>query len=244
MLWLFRYAAKPITFAVLFYTLSSPGVQAKECVVLLHGLARTAGSMTRLMNSLVGEGFIVENIDYPSRKLATDELAPIAIEEGLDRCRSHGIEQISFVTHSLGGILVRYYLRDNDIPELHRVVMLGPPNQGSEVVDKLKDFPGFQFINGPAGTQLGTLATDIPKSMGPVDFELGIIAGTKSINLILSALLPNPNDGKVSVENTKVEGMSDFVALPASHPFLMNNDRVISQVIHFLEFGKFNRDDP
>jgi len=217
---------------------------AGECVVLLHGLARSAGSMTKLEKNLAKRGYTVENIDYPSRDLDINGLAPVAVGEGLRRCRDHGAEKISFVTHSLGGILIRYYLKHNDIPELHRVVMLGPPNQGSEVVDKLKDFPGFRFINGPSGTQLGTQASDIPRSLGAVDFELGIIAGTKSINLILSTLLPDQNDGKVSVESTKVEGMSDFVALPAAHPFLMNNDGVISQVIHFLESGQFYRDKP
>lgn len=242
--WLFEHIAKPITFAALFSTFSSASIQAEECVVLLHGLARTACSMTKLMDGLTGEGFIVENIGYPSRKLATDELATVAIEEGLGRCRNRGIKHINFVTHSLGGILVRHYLRHNEIPELRRVVMLGPPNQGSEVVDKLKDFPGFEFLNGPAGTQLGTRPTDIPKSLGPVDFELGIIAGTSSINLLLSALLPNPNDGKVSVESAKVDGMADFMTLPTAHPFLMRNDKVISQVISFLKSGRFKRDEP
>ncbi len=244
MLWVFRQIPRQIIFSFLFCLSVSSSIQAKECVVLLHGLARSAGSMTKLMSNLVREGFIVENVDYPSRDLAIDKLAPVAIEEGINRCRKHETQQISFVTHSLGGILVRYYLKYNDIPELHRVVMLGPPNQGSEVVDKLKDFPGFQFINGPIGTQLGTKASDIPKSLGSVDFELGVIAGTKSINLILSALLPDPNDGKVSVESTKVEGMSDFMTLPTAHPFMMNNDKVISQVIYFLKSGKFDKDHP
>ncbi|MEE8397627.1 MAG: alpha/beta hydrolase [Desulfobacterales bacterium] len=240
----FRYITRLILFSILFCVFSSVTTHAKECVILLHGLARTAGSMTQLTIDLAAEGFVVENIDYPSRDMAIEKLAPLAIEEGIDRCRNQGARRISFVTHSLGGILVRYYLKHNDIAELNRVVMLGPPNQGSEVVDTLKDVPGFKFINGPAGTQLGTKVSDIPKFLGTVDFELGIIAGKRSINLILSALLPNPDDGKVSVENTKVEGMTDFMTVPAAHPFLMKNERVISQVIHFLKFGKFDRGKP
>jgi len=200
--------------------------------------------MTKLLDRLAEVGYAVENVDYPSRDLGIEKLSADAVQEGLKGCRDQGSEKISFVTHSLGGILVRYYLEKNEIPELHRVVMLGPPNQGSEVVDKLKDVPGFQFINGPAGTQLGTKATDIPRSLGPVGFELGIIAGTRTINLILSAILPDPNDGKVSVENTKVEGMTDFMTLPTSHPFLMKNEEVIAQVVHFLRFGEFKRGEP
>jgi hypothetical protein len=121
--------------------------------------------------------------------------------------------------------------------------MLGPPNQGSEVVDNLKNTPGFELLNGPAGMQLGTRTTDIPKTLGPANFELGVIAGTQSINLILSSFLPNPDDGKVSVESTKVDGMHDFVALPTTHPFMMKNDAVINQTVYFLKHGKFKKDD-
>ncbi len=117
--------------------------------------------------------------------------------------------------------------------------MLGPPNQGSEVVDNLKNAPGFELLNGPAGMQLGTNATDIPKTIGPVEFELGVIAGTQSINLILSTFLPDPNDGKVSVASTRVKGMKDFVALPTTHPFMMKNYAVIEQVVYFLKHGQF-----
>ena len=117
--------------------------------------------------------------------------------------------------------------------------MLGPPNKGSEVVDKIKDLPGYELINGPAGMQLGTGVDDLPKSLGPVNFELGIIAGTKSINLILSTFIPTTNDGKVSVESAQVEGMCSFIALPTTHPFMMKNNDVIGEVIHFLKHGKF-----
>ncbi|MFT7675876.1 MAG: hypothetical protein ACI845_004303, partial [Gammaproteobacteria bacterium] len=107
------------------------------------------------------------------------------------------------------------------------------------VVDKLRDAPGFELLNGPAGLQLGTQLSDIPRSLGPVDFELGIIAGTRSINLILSTLIPEEDDGKVSVTAAKVEGMQDFLTLPVTHTFMMKNQNVIEQVIHFLAHGKF-----
>jgi hypothetical protein len=149
--------------------------------------------------------------------------------------------KINFVTHSMGGILVRQYLSTNEIPSLRRVVMLGPPNKGSQVVDTLKDMPGFKLINGPAGMQLGTDYLSVPNKLGAANFDVGIIAGTRSINLILSTLLPSPNDGKVSVENTKLEGMSDHISLPVTHPFMMSNNEVITQVLHYLTYGSFNR---
>lgn len=119
--------------------------------------------------------------------------------------------------------------------------MLGPPNQGSEVVDALADVPGFQLINGVAGTQLGTEETSVPRQLGPASFDLGIIAGTRSINLILSAIIPGSDDGKVSVENARLEGMNDFITLPVSHPFLMKDGEVIRQVIYYLRHGEFDR---
>ena len=224
-----------LTFILFFSSVA----ESAECVILLHGLARTADSMEKLETSLSKEGYSVVNVDYPSRKHSVEELAVLSIEQGLENCAKNNTSKINFVTHSLGGILVRVYFKDKRNLNLGRVVMLGPPNQGSEVVDNLKNVPGFELLNGPAGKQLGTNADDIPKSLGPVNFELGVIAGTQSINLILSTFLPNPDDGKVSVEATKVEGMDDFVALPTTHPFMMKNNAVIKQTVHFLKHGSF-----
>ena len=143
---------------------------ANECVVLLHGLARTSDSMKSLEKRLTIEGFTVVNVDYPSRKHSIESLAEIAVGQGIEECVGKSASKINFVTHSLGGILVRIYLKSNQRKDIGRVVMLGPPNQGSEVVDKLKNAPGFELLNGPAGMQLGTSATDIPKIVGASRF--------------------------------------------------------------------------
>jgi pimeloyl-ACP methyl ester carboxylesterase len=195
--------------------------------------------MQQLAETLMAKGYQVVNIDYPSREKPIEELAEIAIPQGLAACRDSGAEPVNFVTHSLGGILVRQYYSRHESESLKRVVMLGPPNQGSEVVDNLKDVPGFKLINGPAGRQLGTGDNSLPNRLGPVNFELGVIAGTKSFNLILSNYLPNPDDGKVSVDRTKVDGMCSFAALPATHTFMMKNGEVIEEVVHFLREGRF-----
>ena len=224
-------------FALLFFY-STMSLSA-ECVVLLHGLARTSGSMNEMEQRLTDEGYFVANIDYPSRKEEILKLSDIAVGDGLNLCRKNNSSPVNFVTHSLGGILVRQYYKNHSPENIKRVVMLGPPNNGSEVVDSLKNMPGYELLNGPAGMQLGTEGTSIPKSLGAVNFELGVIAGTKSINLILSTFLPNPDDGKVSVESAKVDGMCGFVALPVTHPFLMKNEKVINEVIEFLAYGEF-----
>jgi hypothetical protein len=212
----------------------------KHCVILLHGLARTHLSMQAMEKALHKEGYLVVNVNYPSRELPIGELVQIAVKQGLDRCKLKQSHSVSFVTHSLGGILVRYYLQMHKIPELHRVVMLGPPNKGSEAVDKLKDIPGYSLINGPAGRELGTTEQDFPKKLGPVNFELGIIAGKRSINLLLSTMIPGPNDGKVSVESTQIQGMKDFITLPVTHTFMMRNPKVIHQTLYFLQRGEFD----
>ena len=221
---------------------SGSEIFAKECVVLLHGLARSSASMKTLEKRLLAENYLVANINYPSTRHSIDELSELAVQQGIDQCQSSQAEKINFVTHSLGGILVRMYMNKHGLANAGRIVMLGPPNQGSEVVDRLKNMPGYEWINGPAGMQLGTGVTDIPRSLGAVNFELGVIAGTKSINLVLSSYLPDPDDGKVSVESAKVEGMKDFITVPVSHPFLMQRKQVIEQTVYFLKNGIFNKD--
>jgi hypothetical protein len=194
-----------------------------------------------LQRALETKDYCVTNVGYDSRQGDIKTMAVDAIEPALAVCADAG--RIHFVTHSLGGILLRQYLAHHDIDKLARVVMLGPPNKGSEVVDKLRAVPGFHFINGDAGLELGTGEASLPNQLGRANFDLGIIAGTRSVNLILSQLIPGTDDGKVSVENTRLEGMQDHLEMAVTHTFMMRNDRVIAQVIHYLENGRFKRDD-
>ena len=214
---------------------------AGECVVLLHGLGRTAASMEVMKEALAEAGFVPVNIGYPSRWHPIEELAPMAVEAGLADCRAlAGMDRVHFVTHSLGGILVRQYLAGNDISELGRVVMLGPPNQGSAAVDAFAGVSGFDWLGGPAGRQLGKGEESVPLRLGPADFELGIIAGTRSIDPITSSVLEDPDDGRVSLEDTKLEGMDDFVAVAHSHAFMMRMPTTIALTVRFLRDGCFS----
>lgn len=184
-------------------------------------------------------GFSIANVDYPSQAGPVEILAPMAIETGLNECRNAGAKRVHFVTHSIGGILLRYSHQTSPIPDLGRVVMLAPPNQGSEVIDVTRDWPTSGLFAGEAGLQLGTDPDSIPSQLGPVDFELGVIAGTGSINFVMSAMLPGPNDGKVSVQSTRVEGMDDFLIVENSHHYITESEEVIRNTTAFLRGGRF-----
>ena len=227
-------------FVLVFLMLTTGVATASECVVLLHGLARTAMSMNKMQRELEEAGFLTANIDYPSRDHTVEFLAEIAVTEGVTACRAHAnVSSIHFVTHSLGGILVRQYLSEHDIDELGRVVMLGPPNQGSAAVEQLGDVPGFDWLNGPAGRQLGKGEDSVPLRLGPANFELGIIAGNRTIDPITSAVLENPDDGRVSVADTRLEGMADFIVVEHSHAFMMRMRKPIELTLRFLRSGSF-----
>jgi triacylglycerol lipase len=221
--------------------LVAPASQANTCVVLLHGLGRTYRSMFSIEYALRDAGYATISVDYPSQDKPIETLAMQAVPEGLAHCRERGATTIHFVTHSMGGLVLRYYLSTHRVPELGRVVMLSPPNQGSEVADTLVGTAVYDRVNGPAGGQLVTGPDGIAARLGPVDFPLGIITGNQQtvFDSVLATQIPGANDGKVSVERAKVEGMSDFLVLPVTHTFIVNNDEVIGQTLYFLANGTF-----
>jgi len=213
--------------------------QNTEAIILLHGLARTSRSMNKAGKLLATYGYKIINVDYPSRKNNIETLALDYITPALKQCASKDIIKTHFLTHSMGGILIRYYLSTRGIDKLGQVVMLAPPNQGSEVVDKMAGWPIFNTINGPAGLQMGTNKNCIMNTLGSVNFSTGIIAGDKTVNPFLSLLIPETNDGKVSVSRTQVQGMKDFIVMPYSHTFIMQRLAVREQTLHFIQKGYF-----
>jgi triacylglycerol lipase len=212
-----------------------------EAIILLHGLARTSRSMNKAAKLLAAYGYQILNVDYPSRSAKINILAQKYIAQAVKQCDVKGIKKIHFLTHSMGGIMLRHYLANQSIEKLGRVVMLAPPNQGSEIVDKLGNWRLFYTLNGPAGLQLGTGNNSVPNQLGPVNFELGVIAGNKTVNFLLSRLISDANDGKVSVSRAQVAGMKDFIVMPYSHPFIMWKEAVIAQALHFIQQGCFAR---
>lgn len=214
-------------------------VANQELVVLLHGLARSDASMSKMARALEEAGYQTCNIDYPSTEHPIETLASRFVGPAIAACNTHN-EPVHFVTHSMGGIMVRYLAKNSLVSEIGRVVMLAPPNRGSEAVDALGDLWLFEWINGPAGQQLGTDSSSVPIVLDAVDFELGVIAGNSSFSPFLSTIIEGDDDGKVSVERAQVMGMTDFLVLPVTHTFIMRDAETIRQTLHFLENGVFS----
>ena len=213
----------------------------RDGVVLLHGISRTLRSFRKMQASVEAAGYATLNVGYASRRKALEALAEDihpAVErfaEGLDGC-------VHFVCHSMGGLLARIYVARHRPKRLGRVVMLGTPNGGSEIADRLKHIGAYRAWFGPAGQQLGTQRDAAVVAMFPaVDYPVGIIAGNRSVYPITSAFLPRPHDGRVSVENTRLDGMADHIIVETSHPWLVRNGPAIAQTIAFLRDGHFRK---
>lgn len=231
---------KRASLAAILFFLVAPTLFAKDCVVLLHGMGRTHFSMLRLQSSLQDAGYEVWNRSYPSTRNTIEQLVPV-VGDAVQDCRKRQARQIHFVTHSLGGILVRAYFQDHEVPEARRIVMLGAPNHGSEAVDSYKNRWWFRKATGPAGQQLGTDPGSVPNRLAPIRLEVGIIAGTKSSDPWFSNLYQETHDGKVSVSSAKLPEMKDFLLVESGHTFMMNSSEVIRQVKLFLRTGAFGK---
>jgi alpha-beta hydrolase superfamily lysophospholipase len=218
---------------------SSATLAPREWVVLVHGMGRTSISMKRIEWTLRKAGYHVVNVTYPSRRFSIEMLADDALAKTIRTRVPHDATRVDFVTHSLGGIVLRQYLATHGMTNLGRVVMLAPPNHGSQVADALKRSRIGRWILGPAGRELGSSPSDRPERLPPVDYALGVIAGDRSSDPWFAGLLPRPNDGKVTVQNTRVSGMSDFIVLHYSHTWMMWHRRTIAEALAFLQTGHF-----
>lgn len=238
---------KRLLLTLLAVSFASTPVRAQdqefETVVLLHGLGLGAWAMKRIERGLERDGYRVINVSYPSRSLPLDQIAGEWIPSLLAKHHAERAPTLHFVTHSMGGIALRGYLRTHTPANLGRVVMIAPPNQGTRLVDRVGTWWAFRMFTGANGVQLGTGIDSAPRRWGPWSSPaaLGIIAGDHTLNPLFSHWVgPDANDGKVSVASTRLEGMTDHLVLPYSHTWLQYHTPVIDQVRAFLRQGRFD----
>lgn len=231
-----------------FLTLFSPHIALAaeangEYVVMLHGIFRTSAHMQPLADYLQDAGYEVLNLDYPSTHYPLDQLIDKTAQM-IDTHVTDKTRKVHFVGYSMGGLLVRGIVAKHRPEHMGRVVLLGTPNRGSEVADFLKNNLFYKSFYGPAGQELGTKDSEqLQEVFGKVDYELGIIAGNFSIDPFSSFLISGEDDGKVSVENTKLEGMKDHITVSASHTFFPSNKDAQKQTLAFLKEGRFTHPD-
>lgn len=208
-----------------------------EQVVLLHGLGRGASSMLLLESRLTKAGFAVTNIDYPSLEASPDAIADLVTAE-VDECCANNGRPLHLVGHSLGGLVIRAYLDTRQPDNLGRVVLVGTPNAGSEWVDELEDHEFLEELIGPAGMALGTESSKLA-ALGPPYYPVGVIAGNRSFDVLEGEVFEGENDAMVSVESTKLEGMTDFIVLDTYHGTMRYDGAVACEIVNFLRYERF-----
>ena len=211
--------------------------EGKGRVVLLHGLMRTHRSMNRIERALKKAGYRVSNFGYPSTSLPINEIAGLLHEQVRELERSG--EPINFVTHSMGGIVLRYYLVHYRVKHLGRIVMIAPPNSGSIMAAYVKRWPAFRWFFGQAGQEIARGPESVTIDLPVPKCELGIIAGSTGNGKGLNPIIPGNDDGTVGVDEARVKGMTDFILLRGQHSMLLLKKEVIRNVIHFLDTGRF-----
>lgn len=224
-----------------FFLLPAISASAAPCVIMLHGLSRSQFSMVAIEDALQADGYQVVNQSYHSRSEPIQELSETAIPEAIAECEDKS--QIGMVAHSLGAILIRdYYARHLEASHPFAVVMLGPPNKGSEIIDNpnYQNFGGAWW-NGPAGDQLSAAPDSYVNQLPPVNYPVGVIAGNQTFNPYYSDILEGEDDGKVRVASTAVQGMSDWIVMSVNHTYMMQNQDVIAQILYFLKNGEFDK---
>lgn len=210
-----------------------------DCVVLLHGIGMQGYVMKRIETALIAEGYRVINVSYPSRDMPFEKLAGEYLPAQLQTHDAARAPRLNFVTHSMGSLIVRKLIQDARPANLSRVVMIGPPNHGSAAADEAKQYALLSEFLGENLARLGTGDNSIVSALGPADFEVGIIAGEVALNPVFGNVLTGKNDGAVTVESAKLEGMRDFIVVPYSHTVMLWRDEVIEQAIAFLADGHF-----
>jgi pimeloyl-ACP methyl ester carboxylesterase len=185
-------------------------------------------------------GYRVTSIGYPSHRVSIAAAVQQHLNPALEQLEIAPGSQVHFVTHSLGGIVFRAWAaqRDPAFP-LGRAVLLAPPNQGSQIIDELRQWGWVRWFLGPVSAELGTDAASTPNTLGPLPPETGIIMGNKDTLPVFRHLLGSESDGVVTIASAHGEGEADFTLLPANHATIIIQPAVFRAVHRFLQTGSF-----
>lgn len=214
-------------------------LSSERVAVVVHGLGRSRSSMSKLRKALGEAGWEVLDMGYPSTRRSLNEHAA-QLGELLDHLAQDGAKQVDFVTHSLGGIVVRAALARGDAwqqqLQVGRLVMLAPPSQGSALAQALKDFVPFRMVMGEVGPEL---SLDEAAQVPAPTCRFAVVAAQRGDGGGWNPLLKGEDDGVVRVEETKLDGMEDFLLVRGLHTFVMDKAEVVAAVVHYLERGDF-----
>lgn len=205
-----------------------------KAVILVHGIVRSSKSFHKMASVLRDAGYYVIGFDYPSTRIEIPASAEYLhqVVESLE-----GIDEINFVVHSMGGLVVRAYLKEHADPRIKRMVMLATPNRGARMASLLEKNTLYRTLYGPAGQQLVDDPNGLIATLPTPDFEFAIIAGARGTEEGFNPLIPGDDDGTVSLESALLPGAADCLTVPAMHSFLMNHSEVIAATEHFLKTG-------
>ena len=213
-----------------------------RAVLILHGLVATRWTMRLLADHLRDNGgYTVVNVEYPSTRQPMSEHAKALarVIEGLPE-----VEQLNFIGHSMGNIVIRHYMADmqkkygRQDSRLGRVVMIAPPNHGSLTATRWSDNSAFKAVLGRPGRQLGIEWSGLEGNLAVPPCQFGIIAGGRGKSGF-SPFLPGDDDGRICVETTKLVGAHDFVIVSNIHEFIGNDPRTFDLTLKFLDEGCF-----
>ncbi|MFK7776699.1 MAG: hypothetical protein QM501_01090 [Gimesia sp.] len=214
-----------------------------KAVILIHGIIRSSKSFEKLKIVCEKSGRLVVPFDYPSTQLTIPENAKF-LEQVIHSLE--GVEEIELVVHSMGGLVVRSWLDQQTVVDsrVKRMVMLGVPNRGADIADRLRSNLLFKVIFGPAGQQLVTEAnSDFIADLPTPPFPFGIIAGGRNTLKGYNPLIRGDDDGTVGVSSTRLPGAADYILLPILHSFMMSDSVAITHTLRFLDTGKFRESD-
>lgn len=214
---------------------AKPEQDRTECVIVLHGMGQYRFSMKKVSSFLESRGYKTVNLSYPATPASTPVSTDTYLHQAIESCVKQGADKVHIITHPSGGIVIKQHLKNNSLPRDSRILILGPPNKNKEGAEALVNSILYKCrLNETAQNPEAGESTFIDM-LGPVEEDIGIIAGTRTVDPVNSFLFTTPS------ENILIDEMDDFICIPKSHPFITSNRTIMHQIEYYLEKGKFDK---